>query len=144
MVRPRPPINAATLDPTANSPLGQDLTRPTHSMPLTSAASAHSPLRICISAWFTPNALTWMTTWPGFGSGSGSSLMTRLSGPPNFSMTIARMENPSGLAFAIAAGARVLSALRGAGRPPERPVEKVANYGRDLGAVRLQREVAGV
>src|SRR4051795_473550 len=73
MVRPRPPINAATLDPTANSPLGQDLTRPTHSMPLTSAASAHSPLRMCISAWFTPNALTWMTTWPGFGSGSGIS-----------------------------------------------------------------------
>src|ERR1700730_18649746 len=53
-----PPINAATLVPTANSPPRQDLTRPTHSMPLTSAAAAHSPLRMCISAWLMPNAFT--------------------------------------------------------------------------------------
>jgi hypothetical protein len=52
IVRPVPPINAATLVPTAHSPLGQDLTRPTHSIPLTSAASAHSPLRMCIPVWF--------------------------------------------------------------------------------------------
>src|SRR5215813_12179679 len=43
IVRPRSPINAATLVPTANSPPGQDFTTPTHSIPLTSAASAHSP-----------------------------------------------------------------------------------------------------
>jgi hypothetical protein len=49
------------LVPTANSPPGQDLTTPTHSMPLTSAISAHSPLRMCISAWLIPNALTWIT-----------------------------------------------------------------------------------
>src|SRR5262249_48775494 len=34
MVRPSPPISAATFAPTANSPPGQDFTRPTHSMPL--------------------------------------------------------------------------------------------------------------
>ena len=33
-------------------------------MPLTSAASAHSPRRMCISAWLMPNALISMTTWP--------------------------------------------------------------------------------
>src|SRR5580693_9183483 len=57
MVRPRPPISAATLAPTGNSPPGQDFTSPTHSMPLTFAASAHSPRRMCISAWLIPNAL---------------------------------------------------------------------------------------
>ena len=67
---------------------------PTHSMPLTFAASAHSPLRMCISAWLMPNALISMTTWPASGSGSGSSVYTRLSGPPNFSRTIARMVSP--------------------------------------------------
>ena len=57
-----------------NSPPGQDFTRPTHSMPLTSAASAHFARRMCISAWLIPNALIWMTTCTGFGSGSGMSL----------------------------------------------------------------------
>jgi hypothetical protein len=67
-------MSAATLAPTGNSPPGQDFTRPTHSIPLTGAASAHSPRRMCISAWLIPNALIWMTTWPAFGSGSGMSL----------------------------------------------------------------------
>ncbi len=40
----------APKSPTGNSPPGHDLTRPTHSMPLTGAALAHSPRRICISA----------------------------------------------------------------------------------------------
>src|SRR5574341_398329 len=31
-----------------------------------------------------PNAFTWMTTCHDFGSGSGISLMTKLSGPPTF------------------------------------------------------------
>jgi hypothetical protein len=38
----------------------------------------------------------------------------------------------------------VLSALRLAGLQAERPVEEVANDGSNLGAVRLQREMAGV
>ncbi len=46
MVRPRPPISAATLAPIGNSPPGQDFTSPTHSMPITFAASAHSPLHV--------------------------------------------------------------------------------------------------
>jgi len=64
MVRPRPPISAATLAPIGNSPPGQDFTNPTHSMPMTFAASAHSPRRICISAWLMPNVLIAMTTSP--------------------------------------------------------------------------------
>jgi hypothetical protein len=44
------------------SPPGQAFTSPTHSMPITFAASAHSPRRMCISAWLRPNALTSMTT----------------------------------------------------------------------------------
>src|ERR1700730_8962770 len=139
-----PPINAATLVPTANSPPGQDLTRPTHSMPLTSAASAYSPLRMCISAWFIPNALTSMTTWPGFGAGSGSSLITKFSGPPNFCMTIARMTNLRIEFVTTEHRLKVLSALRVAGCQTEHPVEEVANGCRNLRAVRLQREVAGV
>src|SRR5262249_22952350 len=62
MVRPNPPISAATFAPTAKSPPRQDFTTPTHSMPLTGAASAHSPRRICTSAWLIPKALIWMTT----------------------------------------------------------------------------------
>src|SRR5262245_1835615 len=91
MVRPSPPINEATLAPTGNSPPGQDFTSPTHSMPITFAASAHSPRRMCSSAWLMPNALMSMTTWPAMGSGSGMSSYTRLSSPPNFSSTIARI-----------------------------------------------------
>src|SRR4051812_252073 len=94
MVRPRPPMSAATLAPTGNSPPGQDLMTPTHSMPLTSAISAHSPLRMCNSAWLRPNALTSITAWPSFGSGSGISRMTRTSGPPNSVLRIARMGCP--------------------------------------------------
>src|SRR5262245_8087468 len=91
MVRPRPPMSAATFAPTGNSPPGQDFTNPTHSMPITFAASAHSPRRMCISAWLMPNALISMTTCPALGSGSGMSLYTRLSSPPNFSKTMARI-----------------------------------------------------
>jgi hypothetical protein len=29
-------------------------------------------LRMCISAWLIPNALTWITAWPARGSGSMS------------------------------------------------------------------------
>src|SRR5262249_49088096 len=87
-------MNAATLVPAANSPPGQDLTTPTHSMPLTSAISAHSPLRMCSSAWLRPNAFTSITAWPAFGSGSGTSRMTSTSGPPNPVLRIARMSNP--------------------------------------------------
>src|SRR5262249_40691063 len=84
-------MSAATLVPTANSPPGQDLTTPTHSMPLTSAISAHSPFRMCNSAWFRPNALTSITACPSFGSGSEISRMTSTSGPPNPVLRIARM-----------------------------------------------------
>jgi hypothetical protein len=40
-VLPMPPINAATLSPGCNSPPGARTTSPAHSIPLTSAASAH-------------------------------------------------------------------------------------------------------
>src|SRR5215813_573149 len=122
MVRPRPPINAATLAPTRNSPPGADFTSPTHSMPITFAASAHSPRRMCISAWLRPNALISMTTWPALGSGSGISLYTRLSSPPNCSMTMARI-----------AVLQVIDTW--AGR------KEVADCRRDLGRMRFQREV---
>src|SRR5262245_30425500 len=46
MVRPRPPMRAATLAPTGNSPPGDDFTTPTHSMPLTGAAAAHMHLGV--------------------------------------------------------------------------------------------------
>src|SRR5215510_15624195 len=125
MVRPSPPISAATLAPTGNSPPGQDFTSPTHSMPLTFAASAHSPRRMCSSAWLRPNALISMTTWPTLGSGCGMSLYTRLSRPPNFSRTIARM-----------AFLQVLSTgLEG---------QQIADRRRDLWGMRFKREVPGV
>src|SRR4029077_3308608 len=62
-------------------------------MPLTSAISAHSPLRIWSSAWLRPNALTSITAWPALGSGSGISRMTSTSGPPNPVLRIARMRH---------------------------------------------------
>jgi hypothetical protein len=89
MVRPRPPMRLATGVPSSISPPGHPSTMPTHSIPLMGTHSAHSPLRMCISAWLTPNALIRITTSPCFGSGVGTSLMTRDSGPPNFSITIA-------------------------------------------------------
>src|SRR5258708_4385652 len=69
MVRPIPPMKAATLVPGSNSPPGQDLTNPTHSIPVTVAASAHSPFRIWVSAWLIPNAFTSISTEPGSGTG---------------------------------------------------------------------------
>src|SRR5262245_9899787 len=122
MVRPSPPISAATLAPTGNSPPGQDFTNPTHSMPITFAASAHSPRRMCISAWLMPNALTSMTTCPAIGSGSGISWYTRLSSPPNFSSTIAR-----------------ITLLQSIGTDSGCP--KVADRRRDLFRMSFQREV---
>ena len=97
MVRPRPPISAATFAPTGNSPPGHESTMPTHSMPLTSAASAHSPRRMCSSAWLIPNPFTSITTSPSLGNGLGMSVYTRLSSPPNLSRMIARMLSPPGL-----------------------------------------------
>src|SRR5260221_9657533 len=47
-----------------------------------------------VSAWFTPNALTSITIWPGLGSGSGTSLMTRFSGPPYSLIAIAFIASP--------------------------------------------------
>src|SRR5215469_167323 len=94
MVRPIPPMKAATLVPTANSPPGHALTSPTHSMPLTNAASAQSPFLIWVSALFMPNALTSISTEPGCGTGSGNFSMTRLSTPPKPLMMIARIRNP--------------------------------------------------
>src|SRR5262249_37498412 len=125
MVRPRPPMRAATLAPTGNSPPGQDFTSPTHSMPLTFAASAHSPRRMCSSAWLRPNALISMTTWPSSGSGSGISLYTRLSRPPNFSRTIARMAFPQVLS----------TGLEG---------QHITDRRRDLWGMRFKGEVPGV
>src|ERR1700722_3848460 len=125
MVRPSPPMSAATLAPTGNSPPGQNFTMPTHSMPLTGAASAHSPRRICSSAWLMPNALTAMTTWPALGSGFGISLYTRLSRPPNFSKTIARMT--------------VLQTTGGASAG-----EESADCVRNLPDMGLQREMSGI
>src|SRR5215471_3156072 len=46
MVRPRPPISAATLAPTGNSPPGHDFTRPTHSMPITFGFSPFTPAHV--------------------------------------------------------------------------------------------------
>src|SRR5262245_1148085 len=91
-------------------------------MPITFAASAHSPRRMCSSAWLMPNALISMTTWPASGSGSGMSLYTRLSSPPNFSKTMAR----------IAALLWIGTDLR---------FEEVADRRGDLRGVRFQREV---
>src|SRR6516165_7329385 len=75
---------------------------PTHSIPLTGAASAHSPLRMCISAWLIPNAFTSITAYPGLGSGSAISLITKCSTPPNPSMTIARIRHLQGIEIANA------------------------------------------
>jgi hypothetical protein len=77
IVRPSP-ISAATFAPTGNSPPGHDFTRPTHSMP------AHMYLGVI-------DAERLYLDDDMYGSGSGISLMTRLSGPPNFSRTIARI-----------------------------------------------------
>src|SRR5262249_16600416 len=63
--------------PIGNSPSEQDFTSPTHSMPITVAASAHSLRRMCKFGMVVPNALFWTTTCPASGSGSGISLQTR-------------------------------------------------------------------
>jgi hypothetical protein len=83
MVRPRPPIRAATAVPVGYSPEGQEMTIPTHSMPIIGIDSAHSPRRMCISAWLRPKALTWIKAVPAVGMGMGWSSMERVEGGPN-------------------------------------------------------------
>ena len=80
-----------TLVPSASAPDGSATTVPTASMPLIGVASGHSPLRMCVSAWLTPNALTRISTSPSPGTGSGTSWICRTSGPPGLVMTIARI-----------------------------------------------------
>src|SRR5947207_8496575 len=80
-----------------------------------------------------PNAFTWMTTFPAFGSGSGISFMTRLSRPPNFSRTIARIRSLPESDCWGSACLRILGTR-----------EKIADHCRDFVAVRLERKVTGV
>src|SRR5258708_5197569 len=69
MVLPRPPIKAATLLPTANSPLGHDFTMPTHSMPLTGCrfcpfSAAHVHLGVIDSKCLDMNNdFAWFRLW---------------------------------------------------------------------------------
>src|SRR6476660_2553411 len=79
-----------------------------------------------------PNAFTLMTTCPALGSGSGISLMTRLSRPPNFSRTIARMGPLLGR-LTISAKCRASLGAR----------QEMADCRSDLVTVRLEGEVAG-
>jgi len=51
---------------------------------------AHSPLRMCISAWFIPNALDFDHRVAGLRLGSGSSLITEMFNTTYSCMTIAR------------------------------------------------------
>src|SRR5262245_44452115 len=147
-------MSAATLVPGANSPPGQDLTMPTHSMPLTSAISAHSPLRMCSSAWLRPNALTWITAWPAFGSGCGISRMTSTSGPPNPVLRIARIRPSSpvssrpGYHLIHGPGAGLTSLLpfallsRGTGRAHHVLLQQVDRYGQENHVLHQESHVA--
>src|ERR1700744_3104763 len=139
IVRPSPPISAATLVPTANSPPGQESTMPTHSIPLTGAASAHSPRLMCISAWLIPNALIRMTPMPSFGSGFGMSLYTSASRPPNPSSTIAF----------ISLSSRCRSVAGTPKRPPpcsafHMPLKKIPHRRGNLLDVRFKRKVTRI
>src|SRR5262249_46594597 len=119
-------------------------------MPLTSAISAHSPLRMCSSAWLRPNALTSITAWPAFGSGSGISRISSTSGPPNCFLRIARMRVPPTAVI----GHKPLPSPHdcSAGDPPDPgpllaaglAAEEVPHESGDLVPVRLQGKVAGV
>src|SRR2546430_17151589 len=80
-----------------------------------------------------PNAFTWMTTCPAFGSGSGIYFMTRLSRPPTFSRTIARIRSLPGSDCWGGGCLRILGTR-----------EKLADHCRDFVAVRLKRKVTGV
>src|SRR5689334_4309315 len=80
-----------TLVPSASTPDGSVTTVPTASMPLIGVASGHSPLRMCVSAWLTPNALTRISTSPSPGTGSATSWICSTSGPPGLVITIARI-----------------------------------------------------
>src|SRR6516164_3694098 len=85
---------ATTAVPAASRPLGSATTVPAHSMPVTSATSPKTPLRMYPSAWFSPNARTRISTSPAAGTGSGSSVTARTSGPPGSVMTMAFMTDP--------------------------------------------------
>jgi hypothetical protein len=50
--------------------------------PHTLATSPKAPPRMYASAWFSPNALTAISTSPAAGTGSGSSVTVSTSGPP--------------------------------------------------------------
>ena len=84
----------STFVPSASPPDGSAATVPTASIPLIGVASGHSPLRMCVSAWLTPNALTRIRTSPSPGTGSGTCWIWRTSGPPGLVMTIARIVLP--------------------------------------------------
>src|SRR5215813_235434 len=79
-----------------------------------------------------------MTTCPACGSGSGSSLMTRLSRPPNFSRTIARIKPlPESDYFERRRGS-------GCSSISLQTREKIADRRSDFVAVRFERKVAGI
>ncbi len=80
-----------TFVPSASVPEGSATTVPTASIPLTGVASGHSPLRMCVSAWLTPNAITLIRTSPSAATGSGTSWICKTSGPPGSVMTNARI-----------------------------------------------------
>ena len=100
--RRQPAVDAVGLPRHCGLPCrcGPDLRRPKHrdrqyivprlgALALRSRSSSSSS-RIWVSAWFTPKALTSMSTWPGCGFGSGRSSMLSASGSPYCLMTTAR------------------------------------------------------
>ena len=82
----------STFVPSASAPDGSRTTVPTASIPLTGVASGHSPLRMWVSAWLMPNALTPIRTSSSAGTGIRQTpRICRTSGPPGSVMTIARI-----------------------------------------------------
>src|SRR5260370_31751799 len=80
-----------------------------------------------------PNAFTWMTTCTALGSGSRISLMTKLSGPPNFRERL-RASGHSSEGFTTSTKCRASVGAR----------QEIADCHSDLVTVRLEGEVAGV
>ena len=105
-------------------------------MPLTVAASAHSPRRMCISAWLIPNALISMTTCPALGSGSGDVLVNEAVQPAELLEDDGTHDDE--LSMGCGPSRRSASVgLESAGK-------EFADRRRDLGSVCFQRKVAGV
>src|SRR6476620_11823618 len=84
-------MTAATFCPLGRPVPPPSSTTPTHSIPSTRGKRTLGewPWRVYISERFRPNALTLISTQPGFGSGTGISLICNTSGPPGYSTTAA-------------------------------------------------------